>query len=165
MQTFKMISIKKLFYFLVIPTAGSIYLKVSHLYSPNFLADRFLPYIISIALLIYLGRQHYLYWDKSFSISKFLSVFNLLIIISFIILQAIFLISINLQHWYLGLISRSAPFYIFPFIISGYVVPFILFSHVLADSIHYSKRIIYIGSAYLIIITCSIFWWVKISLL
>jgi len=158
-------SIEKLFYFLVIPIAGSIYLKASHLYFPDFLADRFLPYIISASLLFYLGRQHHLYWDKSLTISKYLSVFNQFILISFIVLQALFLFSIDLQQWYFGLINRSAPFYIFPFIISGYVVPFLLFSHVLADSIQYSKRILYIGSAYLIIITCFIFWWVKTSLL
>ena len=158
-------SIEKLFLYLVIPIAGSVYLKVSHLYSSHFLADRFLPYIISASLLIYLGRQHYLYWDSSFPISKYISIFNLFILISFIILQAAFLININLQHWYLGLFNRSTPFYIFPFIISGYVIPFLLFSHVLADSMEYSKRIYYLGSAYLIIITCFIFWLVKMNLL
>ena len=160
-----MTKIEKFIYFIAIPIAGSFYLNASHLYSSNFLADKFLPYIISALLLAYLGKQHYLYWDKSFPIRKYISSFNLLILILFIALQAIFLFNIDLQYWYSELTNRSAPFYIFPFIISGYVIPFLVFSHVLADSMDYLKRIIYIGSAYLIIFTCVIFWWVKTGLL
>jgi len=154
-------SIEKIAYLILIPLLGSLYIKVSHLYSDTFLADRLLPYLISTILIIYFGRKHYIYWDKIYFQKKYLSIPVFFAVVAFLILQAFFLFKIDVPEWYSGLTNRSAPIYIFPYILSGYVVPFLLFSHVAADSLSYSKRIYFISISLLITVICFIFWLVK----
>jgi len=147
-----------------IPILGSLYLTASHFYSDLYLADRFLPIIIGVGLIIYLTKQHYSYWDKSIIHSEYISRLNIFISIAYSILLTIVLVQIDLNDWYKDFVLQKAIiFYHLPFIFSAYVVPFLLFSHVLADSNDDIKRLKYTASAYLLIIVCFAFWFIKQS--
>ncbi len=152
--------------FLFVPFC-EMYFAVSQLYlenKENYLPDRLLPVVVTIFLLIYLAKQHYLYWDKSFLNKPYLSIINSTIAISFGVLLLLVLYKADLKIWYMHLSPSASTFYFLPFIISGYVIPLLLFSHIFADSLDIAKRIKYIGSAYLIIIVCFLFWWIRYTI-
>lgn len=148
-------------YLIVIPLFAVFYLSLSHSISDKYILDRFLPIIITTGLLLYLSKQHLDYWDKSILKSEHISRISLFISISYLIILIIILATIDLEEWFSSYIPKGALFYYLPFIVSSFVAPFLLFSHVLSDSSDSLKRLKYTASAYLFIILCIAFWYIR----
>ena len=151
--------------FIFIPVC-MMFFSYLHIYSENkdnYFFDRLLPVVVSLSLLGYLARQHYLYWDNFFFKKPYISKLNGTIAFLFGFLLLIVLYKIDLKLWYAPLVPSASTFFFLPFIISGYALPLLLFSHIFADSLEMSRRIKYIGSAYFIIIVCFLFYWVRYS--
>ena len=148
-------------YLIAIPLLSMLYLMLSHFISTNYLYDRFLPIIITMGLFLFLSHQHQKYWDKSIIKSEYISKSSIFISMTYLIILIIILVKISLEDWFSSFVPRGALFYYLPFIISAYVAPFLLFSHVLADSNDSLKRLKYTASAYLFIILCIAFWYIR----
>ncbi len=146
---------------LFIPMLGEIILYVAHYSFKNDAFIRLFPIITSILMLAYLAWQHRYYWYKNLFKKDYFSLINLFFAISYGVVIVYFLSSIDLQRWFLNMTYRTSVFYFLPFILSAYVVPFLLFSHVLADSLDSIKRFRFIGSAHFIMALCFAFWWIR----
>ena len=151
----------ELVFLLFLPVLGAITLSLSHFYFKIDWFDRIFPIIISLMILVYLAWQHAIQWDKKFFKKPYLSPTNLFFAVTYGLIIVYVLSSLDLRSWYQTMTFRTALFYFLPFILSAYVVPFLLFSHVLADSLDKLKRFHFIGSAHFIMALCLALWWIR----
>jgi hypothetical protein len=157
--------LEKLFLVFLLPFGTWFFLIAYHLRFPSsYLLFQVMPYLVSVLLCHRYGKKHYMFWDERLLSKKYLSYATAITAVIFMVVLTYFIwiedVSSLVDY---GMRSRRAMRsrglgLIFPFVVSGYVLPLLLFPHVVAESLSLNNNRVVLRISTALMMACCLVW-------
>jgi hypothetical protein len=156
---------EKIFLLFVLPLGAWIFLVTYHWRFPeSYLLFRAMPYLVTILLCHRYGKRHFIFWDDHFFSKKYISYASAITAVIFTVVLTYFTwiqdvspVVDYAMRGGRGMRSRGLGL-IFQFVVSGYVLPFLLFPHVLAESLSLNNNRVVLHISIVLMIVCCLIW-------
>jgi hypothetical protein len=158
-------SFEKLFLFCLLPLGAWAFLIAYHWRFPSsYLLFQAMPYLVTILLCHRYGKRHFIFWDDHFFSKKYVSFATAITVVIFVLVLSYFtwvedvssLVDYALRG---GRRMRARRLgLIFPFVLSGYVLPFLLFPHVVTESLSLNNNRVALHISIALMMACCLVW-------